>query len=412
MNKRRVVVTGLGLVTPLGNDVASTWDGLANGRSGIRNITNFDTTDFPTKFAGTIADFDTTLYMNKKEARKNDLFVQYGYAAGMQAFHQANLTVDESRANRYGFAIGSGIGGLGAIETNSHILRDNSPRKISPFFIPSALINMISGNLSIELKMRGPNLSLVSACTTGTHNIIQGARSIQYGDADVMLAGGSEWASVPVGMAGFSAARALSTRNDAPTEASRPWDKERDGFVLSDGAGVVVLESLEHAQARGANILAEVIGCGMSADAYHKTLPSGLGALESMQMAVKDAEICPSSIDYINAHATSTVAGDLVEAKACAELLGGNVSNVAMSGTKSMTGHLLGAAGAVEAIFCILAIQNKLIPPTINLDDPDNEFGFNLVPNTAQEKEVNIALSNSFGFGGTNGSLIFKSFKG
>lgn len=413
LSKKRVVITGLGLVTPVGNTVDTTWANLLAGQSGIRPITHFDTSDFPVTIAGTIQDFDPKDYLSPKDIRKMDAFIHYGLAAGYQAFDDAGLEVTEENADRIGVMISSGIGGIGSIEQGHDAYLSGGPKKVTPFFVPKAIINMISGHFSIEKGVKGPNLSVVTACTTGTHSIGLAARLIAYGDADVMIAGGAEASSSQLGMAGFAAAKALSRRNDDPQAASRPWDTDRDGFVLGDGAGVMVIESLEHAQARGAHIYAELSGFGMSGDAYHMTSPepTGDGAHRSMQNAIKDAGIDPSEIDYINAHGTSTPAGDKIESDAIKACFGDHAYQLAVSSTKSMTGHLLGAAGGIEAVFSVLSIRDDKIAPTINLDNPQEGCDLNYVANVAQDKVVNYALSNSFGFGGTNGSLIFKKFK-
>ncbi|MBS3798723.1 MULTISPECIES: beta-ketoacyl-ACP synthase II [unclassified Pseudoalteromonas] len=410
MAKRRVVVTGLGMLTPLGNDVASTWQGLLNGQSGIGAITHFDTTDFGTKFAGLIKDFDAEAYMAKKDAKKMDLFIQYGIAAGLQALDDSGLEVTDANAERIGVAVGSGIGGLTLIEENHEKLLNVGPRKLSPFYVPSTIINMISGHLSIMKGLRGPNISIVTACTTGLHNIGHAARMIAYGDADAMVAGGAEKASTPMGMGGFSAARALSTRNDDPQAASRPWDKDRDGFVLSDGAGVVVLEEYEHAKARGAKIYAELVGFGMSGDAYHMTSPpeDGAGAALAMANAIKDAGINAEQVGYINAHGTSTPAGDKAETSAVKSIFGAAADKVMVGSSKSMMGHLLGAAGSVESIITVLSLQDQKVSPTINLDNPDEGCDLDYIAHTARDVKLDYALCNSFGFGGTNGSLLFK----
>ncbi|WP_251308737.1 beta-ketoacyl-ACP synthase II [Halomonas sp. NCCP-2165] len=409
MPRRRVVVTGLGLVTPVGNSVKESWDNIVAGKSGIAPIEHFDVSGFNTRFGGSVKDFDVSPYMNPKDARKMDLFIQYGIAAGAQAIEDAGIECNEANAHRIGVAIGSGIGGLPMIEHNHNALNKGGARRISPFFVPGSIINMISGNLAIQHGFQGPNIAITTACTTGTHNIGYGARTIAYGDADVMICGGAEMATTPLGLGGFSAARALSTRNDDPQAASRPWDRDRDGFVLSDGAGVLVLEDYEHAKARGATIYAEVAGFGMSDDAYHMTAPpeDGRGAAAAMRNAIQDAGIDASRIDYINAHGTSTPAGDLAESRAVEQVMGEAAKSVAVSSTKSMIGHLLGAAGAVEAVFSILAIRDQVAPPTINLDNPQEGCVLNYVPQSAQEKRIEVALSNSFGFGGTNGSLVF-----
>ncbi len=410
MSSRRVVVTGLGMLTGLGNTVESTWAGIVAGKSGISLIDHFDTTNHATRFAGVVRDFDVEAYMPAKEARRMDEFIQYGIAAGQQAFQDAGLAVTPDNAPRIGVSIGSGIGGLSSIERNKEILMADGPRKISPFFVPGSIINMAAGMLAIRLGLKGPNIALATACTTGTHCIGLAARMIAYGDADVMLAGGAEKGSSPLGMAGFSAARALSTRNDNPQAASRPWDRDRDGFVLGDGAGVIVLEAYEHAVARGARIYAELIGFGMSDDAYHMTAPSenGEGAAASMRNALRDAGIAPEAVQYVNAHGTSTEAGDVAESQAVESVFGEHARKLAVSSTKSMVGHLLGAAGAVEAIFSVLAIVHNIAPPTINLENPADGCNLDYVPNKARPMPIDVALSNSFGFGGTNGSLIFR----
>lgn len=410
MSKRRIVITGLGAVTPLGNSVAETWTNILAGKSGIGLITHFDTTNFSVRIGGSIHNFDVTQYIPAKDVKKMDPFIHYGMAAGSQAIEDSGLIIDEKNAHRIGIAIGSGIGGLPGIEKGTQMFLEGGPRKISPFYVPSNIINMISGNLSIKYGAKGPNYAIVTACTTGTHNIGDAARLIEYGDADVMVAGGAEMATSPTGLGGFASARALSTRNDDPEGASRPWDKDRDGFVLSDGAGVVVLEELEYARKRGARIYAELIGYGMSGDAYHMTAPSedGDGAARCMENALRNAGINKDQVDYINAHGTSTPAGDVVETMAVKRIFGDHANKLAVSSTKSMVGHMLGAAGGVEAIFSILSIVDKVAPPTINLDNPDTECDLDYVPNEARQMDINIALSNSFGFGGTNGTLIFK----
>ncbi len=410
MARRRVVVTGLGMVTPVGLDVATSWENILAGRSGIETITHFDTTPFSTRFGGTVKGFDVTRYMPAKEARKMDTFIHYGIAAAEEALRDAGLEITEENAERIGVAIGSGIGGLPGIEKGHAAYMKGGPRKISPFFVPANIINMISGHVSIRYGLKGPNIALVTACATGTHSIGDAARIIEYGDADVMLAGGSEMATSPCGLGGFGAARALSTRNEDPAAASRPWDVDRDGFVLSDGAGVVVLEEYEHARRRGAPIYAEVAGYGMSGDAYHMTAPSegGEGAKRCMQVAMRNAGVNPEEVDYINAHGTSTPAGDIAETQATKAAFGDHAYRLAMSSTKSATGHLLGAAGGIEAIFTILAIRDQVAPPTINLDNPDPECDLDYVPHTAREMKIDVALSNSFGFGGTNATLIFR----
>ena len=410
MSKRRVVVTGLGIVSPVGNNVSDAWGNILAGKSGAAPITSFDVSDFSVRFAATVKDFDTSPYLSPKDTKKMDTFIHYGIAAACQAIEDAGLEVTEANAERIGVAIGSGIGGLPGIEKTHESFMKSGPRRISPFFVPSCIINMISGNLSIKYGFKGPNIAIVTACTTGTHNIGDAGRIIAYGDADVMVAGGAEMATCPTGLGGFAAARALSTRNDDPEAASRPWDADRDGFVLGDGAGVVVLEEYEHAKARGARIYAELAGYGMSGDAYHMTLPpdGGEGAMRCMQIALRDAKLDATAVDYINAHGTSTPAGDKAETDAVKNTFGDHARKVAVSSTKSMTGHLLGAAGGVEAVFSVLAIADQVAPPTINLDTPDPECDLDYVPHTAREMKIDVALSNSFGFGGTNGTLLFR----
>ncbi len=406
---RRVVVTGLGMVSPVGLTVAETWENILAGKSGAAPIESFDVSAYSTRFSASVKDFDPTPYMTAKESRKMDVFVQYGMAAGIQAVEDAGFEVNDDNCQRVGCAIGSGIGGIGQIEKNTQIVADSGPRKISPFFVPGSIINMIAGNLSVKYGMQGPNIAVVTACTTGTHNIGLGARMIAQGDADAMLVGGAEMATTPVGLGGFAAARALSKRNDDPEAASRPWDKDRDGFVLGDGAGVMLLEEYESAKARGATIYAELLGFGMSGDAYHMTLPpeDGRGAAASMRNAIKDAGVDVDKINYVNAHGTSTIAGDVAESQAIEAVLGSAAEQVAVSSTKSMIGHLLGAAGSVEAIFSVLALRDQVAPPTINLDNVDEGCNLNYVPHTAQERPIECTLSNSFGFGGTNGTLLF-----
>jgi 3-oxoacyl-[acyl-carrier-protein] synthase II len=406
---RRVVVTGLGMVSPLGNTVASTWEGILAGRSGIAAIEHFDATPFTTQFAGNIRGLEIEQYLPLKDARKMDTFIQYGLVAGIQAMEDSGFVVSENNADRCGCAIGSGIGGIGAIEENRDIIITKGPRRISPFFVPGSIINMVAGNLAIKYGLRGPNIAVTTACTTGTHNIGLAARMIALGEADMMVAGGAEMACTPVGLGGFAAARALSTRNENPQAASRPWDRDRDGFVLADGAGVIVLEEYENAKQRGAKIYAELCGFGMSDDAYHMTSPpeDGNGAARSMNNALRDAKIEAANLNYINAHGTSTHAGDVAECRAVKLVMGSSAANVAVSSTKSMTGHLLGAAGAIEAIFSILAIRDQVAPPTINLDNPDDECDLNFVPHHPQPMTIRYAMSNSFGFGGTNGTLLF-----
>lgn len=412
MSKRRVVVTGLGMLSPLGNSVAESWQGIIEGRSGIGDLTRFDCEAFSARIGGQIHDLEVSDYIDRKDARRMDIFMQYGIIAAMQAVQDAGLEqLDSAQKLRTGVAMGSGIGGIETIETVRDSFVKAGPRKVSPFFVPSAIINMVSGNISIKYGFKGPNIALVTACTTGTHNIGYAARTIAYGDADVMICGGSEMATTPVAMAGFSNAKALSTRNDEPQKASRPWDKGRDGFVLSDGAGALVLEEYEHAKARGATMYAELVGFGMSGDAHHITSPieNGSGARHSMENALADADMAPEDIDYINAHGTSTPLGDVAECQAIKDLFGAHAEQLLVSSTKSMIGHLLGAAGAVEAIFSVLAIRDNIAPPTINLDDPDEGCDLDFVANQARSQEINTVLSNSFGFGGTNGTLIFKA---
>ncbi|MDI3326237.1 beta-ketoacyl-ACP synthase II [Pontibacterium granulatum] len=411
MSRRRVVVTGMGMLTPVGNTVQETWENILAGKSGAADIEHFDASAFPTRFSASVKNFDVSEYMSAKEARKMDLFIQYGMAAAIQAVNDAGLEVTDENAPRIGCAIGSGIGGLPMIEKNCDLLEKSGPRRISPFFVPGSIINMIAGNLAIKYGFKGPNIAITTACTTGTHNIGQAMRMIQYGDADVMLAGGSEMATTPLGIGGFSAARALSTRNDDPQAASRPWDQDRDGFVLGDGAGILILEEYEHAKARGAKIYCELAGFGMSDDAFHMTAPpeNGEGAALSMSNAIRDARLNADEVHYINAHGTSTPAGDIAESNAAKQVLGNAAGQVRMSSTKSMVGHLLGAAGAVEAIFCVLALRDQIAPPTINLDNPSEGCDLNYVAHQPQEAALNAAISNSFGFGGTNGTLVFKN---
>ena len=408
MSKRRVVVTGMGMLSPLAASVEGTWQRMLKGESGIAPIQGFDASTYTTRFAGEVTDFELEPYLTSKDARKMDTFIQYGIVAGHQAIDHSGLDLERVDMTRCGVAVGSGIGGLGMIEKNHIELLEKGVRRVSPFFVPGSIINMISGNLAIRLGFKGPNIAITTACTTGTHNIGYAARTIAYGDADVMLAGGAEQACTPLGISGFNACKALSTRNEDPQAASRPWDTGRDGFVLGDGAGVMVLEEYEHAKARGANMLAELVGFGMSDDAYHMTLPpeQGEGAEAAMQGALRDAGVNGNQVDYVNAHGTSTPGGDVAEAQSITRMLDGK--DAAVSSTKSMIGHLLGAAGAVEAIFSVLAIRDQVAPPTINLQDPEPEVSLNLVPNTPQEHNIEYAISNSFGFGGTNGSLLFK----
>ncbi|HEX7080314.1 MAG TPA: beta-ketoacyl-ACP synthase II [Gammaproteobacteria bacterium] len=410
MAKRRIVVTGLGLISPTGNTVGEGWRNVRDGKSGIRPIDAFDTSAFSTRIAGTIVGFDVGRYMEPKEARKCDPFIHYGIAATKQALDDSGITIDDSNAHRIGVIMGSGIGGISTIEANYQKWLDSGPRRISPFFVPSSIINMISGNVAIMYGLKGPNLALVTACTTSTHCIGVAARLIQYGDADVMFAGGAEYATTPLGLGGFCAARALSQRNDDPQGASRPWDRDRDGFVLSDGAGCIALEEYEHARARGANIYAELIGFGMSDDAHHITAPAeaGEGAQLCMRNALRDAGIAPDAVDYINAHGTSTQLGDVAETVAIKATFGDHAKKLAVSSTKSTTGHMIGAAGVAEAIFTILALREQVIPPTINLENQDPACDLDYTPNEAREAKLEVALSNSFGFGGTNGTVVFR----
>ncbi len=410
MSRRRVVITGIGAITPLGNSVEETWKGLCEGKSGIAPLTHFDASAFTTRFGGSIRDFDVTQYIPVKEARRLDQFLHYGIAAGIQAVRDAGLQEAGYDPLRIGVAVGSGIGGITSIEDALHTIDSVGPRRISPFFVPGSIINMVSGTLSIMFNFQGPNLAITTACTTGTHNIGIAARMIAYGDADAMVVGGAEMATSPVGLGGFCAARALSTRNDDPQHASRPWDKDRDGFVLSDGAGLLVLEEYEAARKRGAKIYAELAGFGMSGDAHHITSPSedGRGAAACMQNALRDAGIGPGDVQYINAHGTSTPAGDLAETLAVRRVFGMHADKVAVSSTKSMVGHLLGASGAVEAIFSVLTLRDQVAPPTINLVEPGPGCDLDYVPNVARKMPMQVVISNSFGFGGTNGSLVFK----
>lgn len=408
MSKRRVVITGMGTVSPVGLNVADSWDNILNGKSGIATLTNLETEGQNVKFGGSVKDFDITKYITPKDAKKMDVFIHYGMAAGIQAIEDSGIDITEENAERIGVAIGAGIGGLGNIENTADLFREKGAKRISPFFVPSSIINMISGNLSIKYGLKGPNFAIVTACTTGTHNIGDASRLIEYGDADVMIAGGSEMSTTNCGLGGFAAARALSTRNDSPETASRPWDIDRDGFVLGDGAGVLVLEEYEHAKARGANIYAEVSGYGMSGDAYHMTLPSigGEGAARCMLNAMKNGNVNSDQVDYINAHGTSTPAGDQAETDAAKMALGDHAYNIVMSSTKSMTGHLLGAAGGIEAIYTALAIRDQVAPPTINIFNQDPNCDLDHAANEAREMKIDYAISNSFGFGGTNGTIV------
>jgi 3-oxoacyl-[acyl-carrier-protein] synthase II len=411
LSRRRVVVTGLGIVSPVGNDVASAWASILSGRSGIAPVARFDTAGFPTHFGGEIRDLDLEPYMSTKDARRMDAFMQYGVVAGMQAMRDSGLVVTEANSDRIGILMGSGMGGLESIEdTYDKYLETHSPKKVSPFFIPASIINLVSGHLSIAFNITGPNLAVATACTTSTHAIGLAMRLIQYGEADAMLAGGSEMATCVTGMSGFAQAKALSQRNDDPQGASRPWDKDRDGFVMGDGAGAMMLEEYEQAKARGARIYAEIVGFGMSGDAFHVTAPpeNGEGARKAMSKALSDAQLSPERVQYVNAHATSTGLGDRAETLAIRRAFGPAADKLAVSSTKSMTGHLLGAAGAVEAIFSVLALRDQVAPPTINLHTPGEGCDLDYVPNTARKMPIEYSLSNSFGFGGTNGSLIFR----
>ena len=409
MTHKRVVVTGLGMLSPVGNNVTSSWKNIIDGFSGVKAIDKFDTSGFETKFAATV-DINPEDYLDKKETRRTDPFIQFGLIASKECLDDSKIDLESIDLNRFGVSIGSGIGGLGTIEDNKTILSERGPKKISPFFVPGAISNMVSGYASLKFGLRGPNISIASACSSASHSIGYSFRSIVHGDADLMLTGGSEMATTPLGIAGFNAAKALSTNNENPTEASRPWDQERDGFVLGEGAGCLLLEEYEHAIARGAKIYAEIIGFGMSADAHHITSPpnEGEGAALSMQNAISDAGIEASAIDYVNAHGTSTPAGDIAETKAIKSIFKNEIDDLIVSSTKSMTGHLLGAAGAIEAIFSILSIQDNICPPTINLHNPDPECDLNYSAHTATKKKITQSLSNSFGFGGTNATLIFK----
>ena len=415
MSKRRVVVTGLGIVSPVGSTVESAWQAILRGESGIGPITRFDTSAFATRIGGAVRGFSVGDYIPPKEARRMDEFIHYGVAAGIQAVSNSGIDFSALDPERCGVVAGAGIGGLSTIESECETYAQvGGPRKISPFFIPSSIINMIAGHLSIRFGLKGPNLGVVTACTTSTHAIGLGYRTIQYGDADVMLAGGGEMSTTKLGIGGFSQARALSERNDDPTGASRPWDRDRDGFVAADGGGALLLEELEHAKRRGATILAELIGFGMSGDAYHITAPpeDGAGARLAMQNALRDAALAPDAVQYLNAHATSTPLGDRAETKAIKQAFGAHAAKLAVSSTKSMTGHLLGAAGVVEAIFTVLALRDQVAPPTINLANPDPECDLDYVPHTARQMSLDVAISNSFGFGGTNGTLVFRRFAG
>ena len=407
---RRVVVTGLGIVSPVGNTVADAWDAIVHGRSGIGPVTGFDVSAFATRIAGEVRDFDVTRWVNPKDAKKMDVFVHYGIAASLMALEDSGLEIAEANAERVGAIIGSGIGGIYGIEEQTARLLEGGPRKVSPFYIPSTIINMLPGHLSIMKGLKGPGFSAVSACATANHSIGMAMRTIQYGDADVMVAGGAERGSSPTSLAGFCSMKAMSTRNDDPTRASRPWDKDRDGFVMGDGAGILILEEYEHAKARGARIYCELAGFGASQDAFHMTAPSenGEGPARCMAAAMKDAGVSLEQVQYLNAHGTSTPLGDLAETLAVKRAFGGHARNLMVSSTKSMTGHLLGAAGGVEAIFSIMALHDGVIPPTINLDEPGEGCDLDYVPNVAREAKIDVAMSNGFGFGGTNGSLVFR----
>ena len=414
MNKRKVVITGLGLVTPVGIGVTNSWKSIIEGQSGISNITNFDTNSFESSFSSTIAgevkDFDPKAYLNPKDARRMDTFIQYGLVAAYEAFNDSGLEVNETNAERIGTSIGSGIGGVNLIEQQVESLRVGGPRKISPFFVPGTIINMVAGNLSIALGLKGPNISIVTACTSGTHSIGDASRMIEYGDADVMVAGGAEAAITPLTVAGFCSAKALSSRNDDPKTASRPWDKDRDGFVIGEGAGVMILEEMEHAKKRGAKIYCELSGYGMSADAFHITAPTVDGPKRSMLTAIKNAGINPDDINYINAHGTSTPLGDLNETNAIKETFNEHAKKLVVNSTKSMTGHLLGGAGGIESVFTALAIHHQISPPTINIFNQDPQCDLDYCANEARELDIKAALKNNFGFGGTNGSLVFKKY--
>ena len=410
MSRRRVVVTGLGIVSPVGLNLKETWDGIVSGKSGVAPITEYDASEYPVRIAATVKNFDASDVIPVKDQKKMDAFIHYGMVAAEEALVDSGIEITEENAKRIGVSIGSGIGGLPMIESNYDKLLSGGARKVSPFFVPGSIINMISGNFSIKHGIKGPNIALVTACSTGTHSIGTSARMIAYGDADVMITGGAEKASSPLGMTGFAAARALSTRNDDPEHASRPWDKDRDGFVLGDGAGVLILEEYEHAKARGATIYAELVGFGLNSDAHHMTQPvsDGSGAAQCMKNTLEDAGLNAEDVDYVNAHGTSTPAGDIAETNAIKSAFGDQAANVAVSSTKSMIGHLLGAAGGVEAVFSVMAIKDQVAPPTINLENPGEGCDLDYVPNTARDMKIDVALSNSFGFGGTNGTLIFK----
>lgn len=414
MTKRRVVVTGLGIISPVGNSVTDAWASLMAGRSGITRINRFDASAFASQIAGDVKNFDLAKYLTPKDARRMDTFIHFGLAAAIDAFKDSGIEVSEANRERIGVNIGSGIGGLQMIEETHKVYLADGPRKISPFFIPATIINMISGHLSIRYGLKGPNLGVVTACTTSTHAVGLAMRAIQYGDADVVIAGGGEMSTTRLGIGGFSQAKALSQRNDTPTEASRPWDRDRDGFVASDGGGAMLLEELEHAKARGAHIHAELVGFGMSGDAYHITAPpeNGAGAALAMRNALRDAQLDPTAVQYLNAHATSTMLGDRAETVAIKQTFGAHAAHLAVSSTKSMTGHLLGAAGVVEGVLSVLALRDQVAPPTINLQHPDPECDLDYVPHTARSMTIDVAVSNSFGFGGTNGTLVFRRFNG
>jgi 3-oxoacyl-[acyl-carrier-protein] synthase II len=408
LSKRRVVITGLGIISPVGIGIPTVWQNIVAGKSGITNITHFDASAMAAQIAGEVKDFDVTQYLSAKDARRMDRFIHFGLVAGMEAFKDSGLEVSEQNAERIGVNIGSGIGGLPMIEETHNVYLDSGPRKISPFFIPGTIINMISGNLSVMYGLKGPNLAMVSACTTGTHCIGESSRIIEYGDADVMIAGGSEATVCALAVGGFSSARALSTRNDDPATASRPWDKDRDGFVIGEGAGVLVLEEYEHAKARGARIYAELSGYGMSGDAYHITSPNTNGPKRSMLNALRNAGLNPQDVQYVNAHGTSTPLGDKNETEAIKLAFGDHAKRLVVNSTKSMTGHLLGGAGGIESVFCALAIHHQISPPTINIFEQDPECDLDYCANVARDMKINVAMNNNFGFGGTNGTLVFR----
>ncbi|CAK0744550.1 3-oxoacyl-(acyl carrier protein) synthase 2 [Gammaproteobacteria bacterium] len=413
MNKRRVVVTGLGMVSPLGLSVQESWAGILAGQSGVSPITSFDVSTYAVRISATIRGFEASRYLPPKEVKKMDPFIHYAIAASQEALQDSGLEITEANAERIGVEIGSGMGGLPGIEVARDTLVKSGARRVSPFFVPSCIVNMASGNLSIFYKLKGPNLSIVTACATGTHSIGDAGRLIEYGDADVMVAGGAEMCTCPLGISGFSSAKALSTRNDEPTKASRPWDRDRDGFVIGEGAGILILEEYEHARARGAKIYAELAGFGLSGDGFHMTAPKedGEGAARCMSSALRNAGLRPEQVDYINAHGTSTPLGDLAETRAVKRVFGSHAYQLAMSSTKSMIGHGLGAAGGMEAVFCVLALRDQVAPPTINLENPGEECDLDYVPNVARQMRIEVAMSNSFGFGGTNGTLIFQKLQ-